>query len=326
MKFAEGVARGRRGHVPQAAHQLPAAPGAARGLAVPGAHPASSRPDQLASDLDGLEGNDDQRRGSRDGDRSDDHWSTPLTGLQADDRAARPRHDRAGRDELAQDAPLHRDAEDADLPVPVVLRERPRDPAGTGHDADGPHPHEHRHLLRARRRASRSRRTTCGPRTTSSATGRTTHAVPVGWIKIQNARHERARDAAFEVRPHRRSESRSHYGVDSSFTGWDLDGDGNFNLPGEIPPFKNEVSRPLPRHAADGRARRAAPGSARASGRSSSTRRSQGGDYVRRGPGNLRPGRAGHGHPLEGLLLQERRPRRGPGPGLQQAGRQHHAR
>lgn len=64
--------------------------------------------------------------------------------------------------------------------------------------------------------------------------------MPTGWIKIQNASTDnmvtlpsKGDLAALGVT--------SLYGVDSSFTGWDLTGDGDFSDPSEMPPFKTDA-------------------------------------------------------------------------------------
>jgi hypothetical protein len=65
-------------------------------------------------------------------------------------------------------------------------------------------------------------------------------AMTAGWIKIQNAATNnlvalpsKADLQAIGVG--------SLYGLDSSFTGWDLTGDGDFSDPSEVPPFKGAV-------------------------------------------------------------------------------------
>lgn len=66
--------------------------------------------------------------------------------------------------------------------------------------------------------------------------------MPSGWIEIQNAvtnglvtLPSKSDLAAAGVS--------SLYGIDSSFTGWDIDGDQLFDKPGEIPPFANAVQQ-----------------------------------------------------------------------------------
>jgi hypothetical protein len=65
-------------------------------------------------------------------------------------------------------------------------------------------------------------------------------ALPTGWIKIKDAvtgnmvtLPSKTDLAAVGIG--------SQFGIDSSFTGWDIDGDGEFIDPGELPPFKNVV-------------------------------------------------------------------------------------
>jgi hypothetical protein len=65
-------------------------------------------------------------------------------------------------------------------------------------------------------------------------------SLPAGWIKIQNASTN-----SLVTLPSKTDLDAigvtSLYGIDSSFTGWDVDGSGTFTAPGEIPPFKNAV-------------------------------------------------------------------------------------
>lgn len=66
-------------------------------------------------------------------------------------------------------------------------------------------------------------------------------SLPTGWIKIQNASTNSmvTLPSAIDLAA---VGIDSQWGLDSSFTGWDLTGDGDFGDVGESPPFKNAVS------------------------------------------------------------------------------------
>ncbi len=68
-------------------------------------------------------------------------------------------------------------------------------------------------------------------------------SLPTGWIKVRDAAAGGPLDTLWSKADLTSMGIGSINGLDSRFTGWDIDGNFVFNLPGEMDPFKSEVTQ-----------------------------------------------------------------------------------